>query len=190
MEVNRVEENKTISTEPNKTDKKKIFAIVGLVLAIVVALVTNLLPATDINKVIVVAYVGFGLEVVAVILGIMGLKGNKTVAVIAIVVSIIIGIVSGGWKKPIDNYYKGLEKGKLETYQKAFPDFYNDKITFRGSLELRISPMAAIILALILGCRFLWRTICRFSGPSPETPMWPAAISSARRSTTSWNCAR
>ena len=49
------------------------------------------------------------------------------VAVIAIVVSIIIGIVSGGWKKPIDNYYKGLEKGKLETYQKAFPDFYNDK---------------------------------------------------------------
>ena len=80
-----MEENKTISTEPNKTDKKKIFAIAGLVLAIVVALVTNLLPATDINKVIVVAYVGFGLEVVAVILGIMGLKGNKTVAVIAIV---------------------------------------------------------------------------------------------------------
>ena len=91
MEVKRVEENKTISTEPNKTDKKKIFAIAGLVLAIVVAVVTNLLPVTDINKVIVIAYVGFGLEVVAVILGIMGLKGNKTVAVIAIVIGAIIG---------------------------------------------------------------------------------------------------
>lgn len=41
-------------------------------------------------------------------------------------------------------------------------DFYNPKVTFRGSLELRISPMAAIVLALILGVKFLWRTICRF----------------------------
>lgn len=41
-------------------------------------------------------------------------------------------------------------------------DFYNNKTTFRGALELRISPMAAIALALILGVRFLWRTICRF----------------------------
>ncbi len=41
-------------------------------------------------------------------------------------------------------------------------DFYNSKVTFRGSLELRISPMAAIVLVLILGVKFLWRTICRF----------------------------
>ena len=58
---------------------------------IIIRKLTNLLPATDINKVIVVAYDGFGLEVVAVILGIMGLKGNKTVAVIAIVIGAIIG---------------------------------------------------------------------------------------------------
>ena len=50
-------------------------------------------------------------------------------------------------------------------------DFYNDKITFRGSLELRISPMAAIMLALILGCRFLWRTICRFRREDKEAAL-------------------
>lgn len=50
-------------------------------------------------------------------------------------------------------------------------DFYNDKITFRGSLELRISPMAAIILALILGCKFLWRTICRFRREDKEAAL-------------------
>lgn len=47
-------------------------------------------------------------------------------------------------------------------------DFYNNKITFRGSLELRISPMAAIILVLILGGKFLWRTICRFRREDKE----------------------
>lgn len=61
-------------------------------------------------------------------------------------------------------------------------DFYNEKVTFRGALELRISPMAALVLVLILGVKFLWRTICRFrredreakrraeeSAPLPET---------------------
>ena len=47
-------------------------------------------------------------------------------------------------------------------------DFYHNKITFRGSLELRISPMAAIILVLILGGKFLWRTICRFRREDKE----------------------
>ena len=50
-------------------------------------------------------------------------------------------------------------------------DFYNDKITFRGSLELRISPMAAIILVLILGCKFLWRTIRRFRREDKEAAL-------------------
>ena len=47
-------------------------------------------------------------------------------------------------------------------------DFYHDSMTFRGSLELRISPMAAIVLLLILGIRFLWRTICRFRREDKE----------------------
>ena len=50
-------------------------------------------------------------------------------------------------------------------------DFYNDKITFRGSAELRISPMAAIVLALILGGKFLWRTICRFRREDKEAKL-------------------
>ena len=47
-------------------------------------------------------------------------------------------------------------------------DFYNEKITFRGSAELRISPMAALVLVLILGGKFLWRTICRFRREDKE----------------------
>ena len=41
-------------------------------------------------------------------------------------------------------------------------DFYHEKLTFRASGELRVSPMAAILLVLILGIRFLWRTLLRF----------------------------
>ena len=50
-------------------------------------------------------------------------------------------------------------------------DFYNDKITFRGAAEVRISPMAAIILVLILGCKFLWRTVCRFRREDKEAKL-------------------
>ena len=45
------------------------------------------------------------------------------VAVAAIILAIIISIVSGGWKKPIDNYFKGMEKGKADIYLKAYPPF-------------------------------------------------------------------
>lgn len=86
-----MEEKNTISVETTAPDKKKIFAIAGLVLAIVVAVVTNFLPETDINKVIVIAYISCALEVVAVILGIMGLKGNKAVGIIAIVIGALYG---------------------------------------------------------------------------------------------------
>ena len=50
-------------------------------------------------------------------------------------------------------------------------DFYNEKITFRGSAELRISPRAAIVLALIFGCKFLRRTICRFRREDKEAKL-------------------
>ena len=47
-------------------------------------------------------------------------------------------------------------------------DFYNDSITFRASLELRVSPAALLLTALILGTRFLWRTWCRFRREDKE----------------------
>ncbi|MBR3673259.1 MAG: zinc-ribbon domain-containing protein [Clostridia bacterium] len=50
------------------------------------------------------------------------------VAAVVIIIAIIASILGGGWKKPIDNYFKGMEKGNLKTYTKAFPDFYNDKV--------------------------------------------------------------
>ena len=50
-------------------------------------------------------------------------------------------------------------------------DFFNDKITFRASGELRVSPMAAILLVLILGGRFLWRTVRRFRREDKEAKL-------------------
>ena len=49
-------------------------------------------------------------------------------AAVVVLIAIIASILSGGWKKPINNYFKGMEKGNLKTYTKAFPDFYNDKV--------------------------------------------------------------
>lgn len=56
-----------------------------------------------------------------------GIIGGIALAVI-VILAIIINILTSGWKKPIDNYFKGMEKGNLKTYQKAYPDFYNDKM--------------------------------------------------------------
>ncbi len=47
-------------------------------------------------------------------------------------------------------------------------DFYSGSMTFRASGELRVSPMAAILLVLILGIRFLWRTLLRFRREDKE----------------------
>ncbi len=47
-------------------------------------------------------------------------------------------------------------------------DFYNDKITFRASLELRVSPAALLLTVLMLGLRFLRRTIRRFRREDKE----------------------
>ncbi|MBR4201199.1 MAG: DUF2953 domain-containing protein [Oscillospiraceae bacterium] len=50
-------------------------------------------------------------------------------------------------------------------------DFYNDKLTFRVSGELRVSPMAAILLVLILGIKFLWRSFLRFRREDREAKL-------------------
>ena len=50
-------------------------------------------------------------------------------------------------------------------------DFYNDSITFRASGELRVSPWAALLLVLILGGRFLWRTVRRFRRGDKEAKL-------------------
>ena len=50
-------------------------------------------------------------------------------------------------------------------------DFYNDSVTFRASGELRVSPLAALLLALILGGKFLRRTICRFRREDKEAKL-------------------
>lgn len=47
-------------------------------------------------------------------------------------------------------------------------DFYGEKSDYRGSLELRVSPAAAILTALILGCKFLWRSFRRFRREDKE----------------------
>jgi len=53
--------------------------------------------------------------------------GGIAIAVIALI-AIIVSILTSGWKKPIDNYFKGMQKADLKTYEKAFPDFYNNKM--------------------------------------------------------------
>ena len=47
------------------------------------------------------------------------------VAVIGIVIAILFAIFGKGYLKPMDNYFKGLEKAKADTFVKAFPDFMN-----------------------------------------------------------------
>ena len=47
-------------------------------------------------------------------------------------------------------------------------DFFSEKITFRASGELRCSPAALLITALILGIRFLRRTRRRFRAEDRE----------------------
>jgi len=41
-------------------------------------------------------------------------------------------------------------------------DFFNESMTVRTSLELRVSPAALILTVLILGIKFLWRAWLRF----------------------------
>ena len=57
-------------------------------------------------------------------------NNTKNIAIIAgiaaavvILLVVIFSIFGGGYKKPIDNYFKGMQKGNAETYLKAFPEF-------------------------------------------------------------------
>ena len=47
-------------------------------------------------------------------------------------------------------------------------DFYGEKSDYRGALELRVSPAAALLTGLILGCKFLWRSFRRFRREDKE----------------------
>ena len=47
-------------------------------------------------------------------------------------------------------------------------DFYNESITFRAALELRVSPAAAILMVLILGIRFLINSIRTYRAERKE----------------------
>ena len=50
-------------------------------------------------------------------------------------------------------------------------DFYGTKTTFRASLELRCSPAALLMTALILGGKFLWRSWRRFRREDKEAAL-------------------
>jgi DNA-directed RNA polymerase subunit M/transcription elongation factor TFIIS len=62
------------------------------------------------------------------------------VALAVLVLTLIINIVSGGWKTPIDNYFKGMQKADAKMYLKAFPEFLDkddtiDKEYMKDMLE-------------------------------------------------------
>ena len=50
------------------------------------------------------------------------------VAAVIVVVVALIAILGGGYKKPLDNYFKGIQKTNAKTYLKAYPDFAKDKL--------------------------------------------------------------
>lgn len=85
-----MEEKKTIEVETKK-DKKKTFAVIAIILAAFGFLITNVLPDGEINYVIGVAVAATLVEVGAIVFGILGLKGNRTLAIIAIVIGAIWG---------------------------------------------------------------------------------------------------
>ena len=45
------------------------------------------------------------------------------VAVVVVIISIIASIIGSGYKKPIENIVKGMNKGDSDIYLKAYPDF-------------------------------------------------------------------
>lgn len=57
-------------------------------------------------------------------------KSNKTVifagigAVVIIAIIVLVALISGNnYKKPINNFFKGMEKADLDKYLSAFPEF-------------------------------------------------------------------
>lgn len=50
------------------------------------------------------------------------------IAAVIVVVFALISIIGGGYKKPIKNYFTGLQKCNSKTYIKAFPEFMKDDL--------------------------------------------------------------
>lgn len=50
------------------------------------------------------------------------------IAAVAVVVLIIVALLGGGYKKPLKNYFTGIQKTNAKTYLKAFPDFAKDDL--------------------------------------------------------------
>lgn len=64
------------------------------------------------------------------------------VAVIAIIVAIIFSIFGKGYLKPIDNYFKGIQKADAKTYVKSSPAFVDaDEDDYEDYLEERLDDL-------------------------------------------------
>lgn len=50
------------------------------------------------------------------------------VAALLVVILLIVALAGGGYKKPIDNFIKGMEKGNAKTMLKAFPDVMKEDL--------------------------------------------------------------
>jgi len=50
------------------------------------------------------------------------------IAVVAAVVLILVALLGGGYKKPLKNYFNGIQKTNAKTYLKAFPEFMKDDL--------------------------------------------------------------
>ena len=47
-------------------------------------------------------------------------------AAVVIVVILLIALLGGGYKKPLTNYFNGIQKAKSDTYLKAYADFQKE----------------------------------------------------------------
>ena len=50
------------------------------------------------------------------------------VAAVIVVVIAFIALLGGGYKKPLDNYFSGIQKTNEKTYLKAYPEFAKDDL--------------------------------------------------------------
>jgi len=62
-------------------------------------------------------------------------EGKKKIAIIGgiiavaiVVVILFIALLGGGYKKPLDNYFSGIQKTNEKTYLKAYPEFAKDDL--------------------------------------------------------------
>lgn len=50
------------------------------------------------------------------------------VAAVAVVILLIVSLIGGGYKKPIQNYFAGINKANAKTYLKAAPSFAKEDL--------------------------------------------------------------